>query len=77
MWFDGKSPLFALKKEWFDRYANSPSKVRVVHVVLFIAVMWRGVNEPTPEAPFFIQQKKKKEQRKGETQSCSDSCMFL
>ena len=32
----------------------------MVHVVLSIVITWRGVDEPTPETPFFIKQKKKK-----------------
>lgn len=38
----------------------SPNKARVVHVVLPITVMWREVNELTPETPFFYLGKKKK-----------------
>ena len=32
----------------------SPNKIHVVHVILPIAVTWRGVDEPTSETPFFI-----------------------
>ena len=40
--------------------SDSLSKACVVHVVLSIAVTWRGVDETTPETPLFIQKKKKK-----------------
>ena len=43
--------------------SDSSSKTRVVYVVLPIAVTWRGVDEPTPENPFFIQPKKKKKKK--------------
>ena len=37
---------------------DSLSKAHVVHMVLSIAVTWRGVDETTPETPLFIQKKK-------------------
>ena len=40
--------------------SDSLSKAHVVHMVLSIAVTWRGVDETTPETPLFIQKKKKK-----------------
>lgn len=40
--------------------SNSPSKARVVYVILIIAVTWHRVNESTPETPFFYSEKKKK-----------------
>ena len=38
---------------------GNPSKTSVVYVILPIIVTWRGVDEPTPETPFFIKKKKK------------------
>ena len=40
--------------------SDSPNKARVVHVVLPITIMWREVDELTPETPFFYLGKKKK-----------------
>ena len=40
--------------------SDNSSNARVVHVVLPIAITWRGIDKPTPKTPFFIQQKKKK-----------------
>jgi len=40
-----------------------PNKAYVVHVILFIAVMWCGLDEHIPETPLFIQPKKKKNLR--------------
>ena len=37
---------------------DSPNKIHVIHVILSIAVTWRGVDETTPETPLFIQKKK-------------------
>lgn len=39
--------------------SDSPNKARVIHVVLPITVMWREVDELTPETPFFYLGKKK------------------
>lgn len=39
--------------------SDNPSKTSVVYVILPIIVTWRGVDEPTPETPFFIKEKKK------------------
>ena len=41
-------------------YSDSPSKACMVHVVLPIAITWRGVDEPTPETLFFHSTTKKK-----------------
>ena len=38
--------------------SDSLSKTRVVHMVLPVAVTWRGVDETTPETPLFIKKKK-------------------
>ena len=40
--------------------SDNPSKTRVIHIVLSIIVMERGVNELTPKTPFSFSQKKKK-----------------
>ena len=39
--------------------SDSPGKTYVVHMVLFIAITWRGVNEPTLETSLFSFSKKK------------------
>ena len=39
--------------------SDSLSKTRVVHMVLPVAVTWRGVDETTPKTPLFIKKKKK------------------
>ena len=44
---------------------DSLSKAHVIHVVLPIAVMWRGVDEPTSETHFYsAKEKKRKEKEK-------------
>ena len=43
--------------------SSSPNKIHSVHVVLFITVTWRKVNEPIPKTPFFYLAKKKKKKR--------------
>lgn len=55
VWLDGRVLVLHLER---SDSRDSPSKVHVVHVILLIAVTWRGVDEPTSETPFFIQQKK-------------------
>ena len=40
--------------------SDSSIRTSVVHVVLSIAIMWRGVNESTSETPLFFKPKKKK-----------------
>ena len=45
--------VFILHTEMSDS-SDSPNKARVVHVVLPIAVTWCGIDESTPETPFFI-----------------------
>ena len=37
---------------------DSHNKTYVVHVILSIAVTWRGVDKPTSKTPFFILKKK-------------------
>ena len=45
--------------------SDSSNKARVIYVVLLIIVTCREIDEPTPKAPFFIQQKKKDKKEKG------------
>ena len=40
--------------------SNNFSKTCMVHVVLPIVIMWRGVDEPTPKISFLLSKKKKK-----------------
>ena len=44
--------------------SDSLSKACVIHVVLPIAVTWRGVDEPTLEAPFLFSKRKEKKRKK-------------
>ena len=40
--------------------SNSFGKACMVHIVLSVVIMWRGVDEPTPKISFLFSQKKKK-----------------
>ena len=43
--------------------SDSLSKTRVIHVVLLIAITWRGVDEPTLETPFLFRKRKEKKKK--------------
>ena len=42
------------------RSNDSPSKARVVYVILLITITWRGIDEPTLDPFFYLAKKKKK-----------------
>ena len=52
--------------------SDSSNKIPVVHMILFIVVMWCKVNESTTETHFYIQQKekRKKEKKKKQNAKC-------
>ena len=43
--------------------SDSSNKIPVVHMILFIVVMWRRVDESTTETHFYIQQKEKRKKK--------------
>lgn len=63
--------------------SNSPSNAHVIYVILLIAIMWRRVDKPTPETPFFYSKKKKRETIKTSIFSLSEvetwvlQCLFV
>ena len=50
--------------------SDSSNKIPVVHMILFIVVMWRRVDESTTETHFYIQQKEKKKKGKKKEAKC-------
>ena len=53
--------------------SDSSNKIPVVHMILFIVVIWCRVNEFTKETHFYIQQKEKK--KKGKKKKQNAKCL--